>query len=122
MNQERFYQPNNSKDAMRFIEKLFNSYKDAPLTQELLIYHQKLINQLHNNIEIEAQKEGIPERIKSAQNMQRIMADWVQIKMAGKPYNGRMHHFKFQSTADNPRFKRHNIKLNGNSSHRSSHH
>lgn len=122
MNKERFYQPNNSKDAMRFIEKLFNSYKDAPLTQALLIYHQKLIDQLRNNIEVEARKEGIPQRIKSAQNMQLIMKDWVQIKMAGKPYNGRMHHFKFQSVTDKTSFKRHNVKLKGNSNYRSSHH
>lgn len=41
-NNERFYEPKNSKDAMRFIERLFNSYKDSPLTQSLLVYHQKV--------------------------------------------------------------------------------
>lgn len=59
---ERFYEPKNSKDAMRFIERLFNSYKDSPLTQSLLVYHQKLINQLRDNIEPAAKTEGIESR------------------------------------------------------------
>lgn len=121
-NNERFYEPKNSKDAMRFIERLFNSYKDSPLTQSLLVYHQKLINQLRDNIEPAAKTEGIESRVKAAQNMQRIMSDWVQIKMAGKPYNGRMHHFDFQPDSAQQKFKRNNIKLSNNGGHQSSRH
>lgn len=122
MNDQRFYEPKNSKDAMRFIEKLFNSYKDAPLTQSLLVYHQKLINQLRDNIEPAAKSEGIASRVEAAKNMQKVMTNWITIKMAGKPYNGRMHHFKFQPNGAQAKFKRHNIKISGKGGHQASRH
>ena len=49
-NNNRYVQPKNAKDAMLIIEKLFNKYRNAPLTIELINYHQKLLNQLMNNI------------------------------------------------------------------------
>ncbi|WP_369395631.1 hypothetical protein [Lentilactobacillus senioris] len=60
MNQsDRFFQPpQNSKDAMRQIEKLFNQYKDAPLTSELITYHRSLMSRLQTDILAAAKQEG----------------------------------------------------------------
>lgn len=46
----RYYQPTDIKDALQTIQKLFNTYTDAPLTPELMAYHQKLVNQLATNL------------------------------------------------------------------------
>ncbi|WP_054659222.1 hypothetical protein [Secundilactobacillus kimchicus] len=46
MNENRYYQPKDAKDALRYIEGLFNQYLQAPLTMELVSYHQKLIKQI----------------------------------------------------------------------------
>ena len=54
--QDRFYQPQNAKDAMRFVQKLFNQYNQAPLTEELVAYHQKLLAYLTNDVTVEVQK------------------------------------------------------------------
>lgn len=48
---------------MRQIELLFNKYKDAPLTQELVDYHQNLVNRLKTDIMAAAQKEGVAARV-----------------------------------------------------------
>lgn len=56
--QKRYYQPQNSKDAMRQIEKLFNQYKNAPLTDALLQYHQKLVTYLQTSV-VQAAKKGL---------------------------------------------------------------
>lgn len=92
--QERYYQPQDSKDAMRYVEKLFNQYKDAPLTDELLQYNQKLITYLTVSVVNEAQQEGQPERAKTAQAMATAMSEWVRIKALGKPFRGEMRHFQ----------------------------
>ncbi len=119
---KRFYQPTNSKDAMREIEKLFNQYKDAPLTKELLDYHQNLINRLNSDILAAAKKENIPQRIKAIQSMTEVMQHWAQVKLAGKPYEGKMEHFHFVADSEEMKFKRHVTKINGNNSMRSTRH
>ncbi len=92
--QGRFYQPQDTKDAMRYVEKLFNQYKDAPLTDELLRYNQKLMVYLTGSVVNEAQQEGHPERAKTAQAMAAAMGEWVRTKALGRPFTGEMRHFK----------------------------
>ncbi|MBW1605244.1 hypothetical protein [Lactobacillus sp. Sy-1] len=118
----RYYQPQDAKDAMRYIEKLFNSYKDEPLTQPLLEYHQKLITQIATNVIPIAKQENNPKRVESAQGMETVMQQWIRLKLMGKPFNGRMHHFKFEANNSRAKFKRNHIKLSGNSNLRSSRH
>ncbi|WP_283678936.1 hypothetical protein [Lentilactobacillus sp. Marseille-Q4993] len=120
--QDRYYQPSNSKDAMRQIEKLFNQYKDAPLTQELVDYNQNLINRLNDDILTAAKQEGIPERIASVNSMVTVMQKWVQMRLAGKPFGGRMEHFDYVSDEAKSKFKRKVQKIKGSSNHRSSRH
>ncbi|GAY73492.1 hypothetical protein [Lentilactobacillus kosonis] len=118
----RYYQPQNSKDAMRQIEKLFNQYKDAPLTQELMDYHLNLINQLNTDIRQAAQQEAIPERIRSVDSMIAAMQKWQSIRLSGKAYNGKMEHFAFVANNARPKFKRRIHKMKGSSGHRASRH
>lgn len=121
-NSDRYYTPQNSKDAMRQIEKLFNKYKDAPLTQELVDYHQNLVNCLKTDILAAAKQENVPARIESINTMIAAMERWLKVRLAGNPYNGKMKNFKFVSDESLPKFKRHVHKMNGGSTHRSSRH
>ncbi|UQS86274.1 hypothetical protein MOO44_04950 [Nicoliella spurrieriana] len=118
----RYYQPKDAKDAMRYIEKLFNRYRNEPLTQELLAYHQKLISQIATNIIPVAKQEHNQQRIKAAQEMETIMQQWIRAKLMGQPFNGRMHHFQFEPDNQRIKFKRHHVKVKGNSNLRSSRH
>ena len=43
---KRYVQPQTVREAMETIQKLFNSYRHAPLTQDLLNYHINLTNRL----------------------------------------------------------------------------
>lgn len=119
---DRFYQPQNSKDAMRQIEKLFNQYKDAPLTSELVTYHRSLIDRLQTDILTAAKQEQIPERVAANQTMVDVMNRWLTIRLSGKPYNGKMKGFKFVATNSNPKFKRRVLKTKGTSNHRTTRH
>ena len=121
-NSDRYYTPQDSKDAMRQIEKLFNKYKDAPLTQELVDYHQNLVNRLKTDIMTAAKQENIPARIESINTMINTMERWLKVRLAGNPYNGKMKNFKFVSDDSLPKFKCHVHKMNGGSAHRSSRH
>ena len=121
-NSDRYYTPQNSKDAMRQIEKLFNKYKDAPLTQELVDYHQHSVNRLKTDILAAAKQENVPARIESINTMIAAMERWLKVRLAGNPYNGKMKNFKFVSDESLPKFKRHVHKMNGGSTHRSSRH
>ena len=96
MDQDRYYQPTDSKDAMRFVEKLFNKYKDAPLTDELLAYHQKLIYYVKTSVIETAKAENQPQRVKNAQNMLEVMQDWIRIRALGQPFTGTLRQFKYQ--------------------------
>ena len=42
----RYIQPHNAKEAMEVIQRLFNKYRNAPLTNELLAYHNNLVYRL----------------------------------------------------------------------------
>lgn len=120
-NKNRYFQPKNSKEAMRQIETLFNKYVDAPLTQELVAYHQNLINRLNDDILKAAEAEGIPSRIESIHNMVDVMRSWLQIRMSNQPFNGHMEHFKYV-TNTKTKFKRNTIKLKSGQNRRASRH
>ncbi|MCY9806469.1 hypothetical protein OXT66_02760 [Lentilactobacillus senioris] len=119
---DRFFQPQNSKDAMRQIEKLFNQYKDAPLTSELIAYHRSLVSRLQTDILAAAKQEHVPERIAANRSMIDIMNRWLTIRLSGQPYNGKMKSFKFVAENSNPKFKRRVLKTKGTSNHRSARH
>ena len=47
---QRYIQPHNANEAMTLIQKLFNEYRHAPLTDVLLKYHNNLIYRLKSDI------------------------------------------------------------------------
>ncbi|KRM94630.1 hypothetical protein [Loigolactobacillus rennini] len=108
--QKRYYQPQNSKDAMRQIEKLFNQYKNAPLTDALLQYHQKLVTYLQTSVVQAAKKEGQPQRAQTAQTMAAGMTEWLRIRALGKPFTGEMRHFKIMNAKQHRRVKNRRVK------------
>ncbi|CAJ1229092.1 hypothetical protein LZY01_06270 [Levilactobacillus zymae] len=119
---ERYYQPSNVTDALTEIQKLFNSYRNAPFTQELLDYHRKLIDRLTGDLQDAARAEHRDDLVAAAQGMARAMQGWIQIRYSGQPYAGRLRHFKFVPDATGPKFKRHVVKDHGSGTHRSSRH
>lgn len=121
-NEERYYQPTDSKDAMREIQKLFNLYCNEPLNNKLVQYHLKLQNQVKTNILPAAEQEKIPSRVTAARSIITTMEEWLKLRLAGKPYNGKMKHFHFVSNDEKLRYKRHSIKVKGNHNLRSSRH
>ncbi|AVK63974.1 hypothetical protein C5Z26_07560 [Lactobacillus sp. CBA3606] len=118
---ERYYQPTDLKDAMLAIQKLFNSYTEAPLTPELIAYHQKLITQLQTNLLVVAKEQHNQLRLNQLDQMIAVMQDWLKLRLNGKIFNGKMQHFKFVSKAQ-PQFKRQVHKIRGNQNHRASRH
>lgn len=54
---KRYVQPQTVREAMETIQKLFNSYRHAPLTQDLLNYHINLTNRLQTDIYVAALRE-----------------------------------------------------------------
>lgn len=120
-NDQRYVQPHNAQEAMELIQKLFNKYRNAPLTQELLLYHNNLIYRLQSDIKNAAEKEGNPDRVKAIDEMTDIMRTWTNLRLTGKPFKGKMRHFKL-ITNDGPKFKRNIHKIHQNGSHRASRH
>ncbi|AOO75157.1 hypothetical protein LCW_03330 [Latilactobacillus curvatus] len=108
--QDRFYQPQNAKDAMRFVQKLFNQYNQAPLTEELIAYHQKLLAYLTNGVTTEVQKQANSEQAEKLTGMIEAMQNWLKIRLSGQPYAGKMQHFKFVSDSQQAHFKTRTIK------------
>ena len=117
----RYIQPHNAKEAMEVIQRLFNKYRNAPLTNELLAYHNNLVYRLQSDIKEAAQKEGNPDRLKEIDQMTNIMRSWTNLKLTGHPFNGKMRHFR-SVTDDGPKFKRRVHKIHQGSSHRASRH
>lgn len=118
---QRYVQPQNVRDAMTTIEKLFNQYRHAPLTQELLSYHQNLIARLSDDIYREAVKEGQPTQLKDLSGMISAMQSWTKARMTNQPFQYKMKHFKLvaESTVQ---FRRKVIKNNATGSHRATRH
>ncbi|WP_338207805.1 hypothetical protein [Lactiplantibacillus paraxiangfangensis] len=118
---ERYYQPNDIKDALQTIQKLFNTYVDAPLTTELVTYHQKLVNQLQTNLLPLANQSHDQLRVDQINSMMAVMQDWLKLRLSGKPFGGKMQHYKFVSR-QKTQFKRRVHKIRGNANHRASRH
>ncbi|WP_369404635.1 hypothetical protein [Secundilactobacillus odoratitofui] len=73
MTDDRYYQPQNAKDALRYIENLFNQYAQAPLTTELVAYHQKLVKQLEDDILPTAQAANQSVQVENTRQMIQTM-------------------------------------------------
>lgn len=119
--QDRYYQPTDLKDAMQTIQKLFNSYTDAPLTPELMAYHQKMVQQLQTNLLPLAKQANDKLRADQINMMITVMQDWLKLRLNGQAFNGKMQHFKFVSS-NQPQFKRRVHKIRGGQNHRASRH
>lgn len=122
MSEQRFYQPQNAKDALRYIENLFNQYAQAPLTTELVAYHQKLVKQVKEDVLPTAQAEKPATQVENAQQMIQTMESWLRIRLSGQPFAGKMHHFHFEADNAKPKFKRKAVKGRRSGSHRSVRH
>lgn len=85
----RYYQPTDIKDALQTIQKLFNTYTDAPLTPELMTYHQKLVNQLATNLLPLAQQQHDKLRITQINSMMAVMQDWLKLRLNGQVFGGK---------------------------------
>ncbi|MDC2843763.1 hypothetical protein [Limosilactobacillus mucosae] len=122
MNEEnRYVQPKNAKEAMELIQKLFNQYRNAPLTAELLQYHNNLIMRLQTDIKQAAEEEGQPALLKDLHEMTELMRRWTTIRLSGRPFAGKMRHFHFVAN-NGQKFKRQVHKMGGSSTHRASRH
>lgn len=122
MNEEnRYVQPQNAKEAMELIQKLFNQYRNAPLTAELLQYHNNLIMRLQTDIKQAAEAEGQTALLKDLHEMTELMRRWTTIRLSGRPFAGKIRHFRF-APANGQRFKRQVHKIGGSSAHRASRH
>lgn len=122
MNEEnRYIQPKNAKEAMELIQKLFNQYRNAPLTAELLQYHNNLIMRLQTDIKQAAEAEGQPALLKDLHEMTELMRRWTTIRLSGRPFAGKMRHFHFVAN-NGQKFKRQVHKMGGSSAHRASRH
>ncbi|WP_155431337.1 hypothetical protein [Secundilactobacillus folii] len=122
MTNERYYQPESPKDALRFIENLFNQYAQAPLTADLVAYHQKLVKQIQDNILPTAEKDEQPVQVENAKAMIQTMQSWLRIRMSGQPFAGKMHHFRFEADNAKPKFKRKAVKGRRSGGYRSVRH
>ena len=122
MNEEnRYVQPQNAKEAMELIQKLFNQYRNAPLTAELLQYHNNLIMRLQTDIKQAAEAEGQTAPLKDLHEMTELMRRWTTIRLSGHPFAGKMRHVRF-APATGQKFKRQVHKIGGSSAHRASRH
>lgn len=122
MNEEnRYVQPQNAKEAMELIQKLFNQYRNAPLTAELLQYHNNLIMRLQTDIKQAAETEGQTALLKDLHEMTELMRRWTTIRLSGRPFTGKMRHFHFVAN-NGQKFKRQVHKMGGSSAHRASRH
>lgn len=120
-NQERYIQPHNAREAMEVIQKLFNSYRNAPLTQELLAYHNNLVYRLGSDIHDAAVKENNQALLKDLSTMSDAMHRWTTIRLSGHPFNFKLRHFKPVSE-NGPKFKRRVHKIHQESNHQASRH
>lgn len=122
MNEEnRYVQPQNAKEAMELIQKLFNQYRNAPLTAELLQYHNNLIMRLQTDIKQAAEAEHNEALLADLHDMTELMRRWTTIRLSGRPFTGKMRHFHFVAN-NGQKFKRQVHKMGGSSAHRASRH
>lgn len=120
--QHRYVQPTSARDAMEIIQKLFNKYRNAPLTTELMQYHQNLIMRLGSDIKKAAVQENDQQLLDDLQSMTAIMQSWAPVRMSGHNFPGKMKHFKLDTAKPGPHFKRRVHKIHNVGNHRSSKH
>lgn len=119
--EHRYIQPKNVQEAMTLIQKLFNEYRHAPLTDVLLRYHQNLIDRLQSDIRQAAIQENDKQQLHELDNMVSVMQMWTKIRLNNQPFEGKMKNFKWV-TNHRPKFKRHIHKMKGNPERRASRH
>ena len=119
--EHRYVQPHSAKEAMELIQRLFNKYRNAPPTNELLAYHNNLIYRLQSDIKQAAQQEGNSDLVDQLDTMTDVMRSWTNLKLTGHPFHGKLRHFKLV-TDDGPKFKRRVHKIHQGNSHRASRH
>lgn len=115
----RYIQPQSVHEALELIQSLFNSYRNEPLTNGLLAYHNNLIFRLQSDLKETAQRDE-PDQLLHIDSMTAIMRSWTNAKLTGKPFQGKMKNFKL-STAQ-PKFKTKVHKIKSGSSHRGARH
>lgn len=120
--QHRYVQPTSARDAMEIIQKLFNKYRNAPLTTELMQYHQNLVMRLGSDIKQAAVKENDQKLMDDLQSMTAIMQSWAPVRMSGHKFPGKMKNFKLDTEKPSRHFKRRVHKIHNVSNHRSSRH
>lgn len=118
---QRYIQPHNANEAMTLIQKLFNEYRHAPLTDVLLKYHNNLIYRLKYDIYKAAEKENNSQQLSDLNQMIQIMEAWTKIRLNNQPFEGKMKNFKLV-TNNSPKFKRHLHKIKGPLNHQASRH
>lgn len=118
---QRYIQPHNANEAMTLIQKLFNEYRHAPLTDVLLKYHNNLIYRLKSDIYKAAEKENNSQQLSDLNQMIQIMEAWTKIRLNNQPFEGKMKNFKLV-TNNSPKFKRHLHKIKGTLNHQASRH
>ncbi|CUS26362.1 hypothetical protein FC70_GL001526 [Paucilactobacillus oligofermentans DSM 15707 = LMG 22743] len=105
----RYVQPNNVKEAMTTIQDLFNQYRKADLTMELLKYHQNLVLRLESDIHDEAIREDNHSQLITLEKMIADMQFWTKQRMTNKPFMYKMKNFKLVNE-NHQKFKRNVIK------------
>ena len=90
---QRYVQPKNVREAMTVIQDLFNQYRHAPLTTELLNYHDGLIQRLQSDIFVAALRENNPAQQKQLGTMIQAMLSWRQIRVCCQKFIGKMKYF-----------------------------
>ena len=123
MSQEkaRYIKPQSAVEALELIQKLFNQYRNAPLTQELLTYHLNLLTRLQTDIKTATEQTGDPKLLTGLQTMTAAMQSWSGIRFSGRPFPGKLRHFKLDP-GTHPHFKTQVHKIKGTASHRSKRH
>ncbi|BAP85730.1 hypothetical protein LOOC260_111910 [Paucilactobacillus hokkaidonensis JCM 18461] len=120
-NKDRYVQPHNTFEAMQTIEQLFNQYRHAILTDELLAYHQQLVQRLQTDIYEAAITEDDQKQLKNLNQMISSMQTWTRTKMMNRPFHYKMKHFKLLDEQPTT-FKNRAIKNNGAKQHLSGGH
>lgn len=117
----RYVQPQSVQETMDLVQHLFNEYRNAPLTQELLSYHLNLVKRLQTDILQAAKSDGDQRQLAALQSMTAIMQSWAPIRLSNRPFPGKMRHFKLD-TGQSPHFKRRVHKIRGSHNHQASRH
>ena len=118
---QRYIQPDGPEDAIRIIKNLFNSYRYASLTKDLLDYHNNLISRLQSDILDAAKKANNQKLLSDLNEMTDIMRRWISIRLSNRPFNAKMRHFKLVSDGG-VKFKRHVHKISQSGNHQASRH